>query len=53
VEVKRCNLCTLGDPQIEGYFLLECEAFDFERVDFWNQRNLALGAMGFVDSLRF
>jgi hypothetical protein len=34
----------------ERHFLLECEAFDSERTKFWNQLDLALGAMDYVDS---
>jgi hypothetical protein len=49
-EDKKCKLCALGDPETIRHFLLECEAFDFERTDFWNQLDLALGAMDYVDS---
>jgi hypothetical protein len=47
---KTCKLCALGEPETERHFLLECEAFDSERTDFWNQLDLALGAMEYVDS---
>jgi hypothetical protein len=33
-EDKKCKLCTLAGPETERHFLLECEAFDSERVDF-------------------
>jgi hypothetical protein len=49
-EDKNCKLCALGEPETERHFLLECEAFDSERTDFWNQLDLALGAMEYVDS---
>jgi hypothetical protein len=49
-EDKKCKLCALGEPETERHFLLECETFDLERMDFWNQLDLALRAMDFVDS---
>jgi hypothetical protein len=47
---KKCKLCALGEPETERHFLLECKAFDSERTDFWNQLDLALGAMDYVNS---
>jgi hypothetical protein len=49
-EDKKCKLCALDEHETERHFLLECEAFDSERTDFWNQLDIAVGAIDYVDS---